>query len=221
MSNNAHWDSAQGIRYDMPKNSEYSAPLVPWQVSVQRSVLLIHDMQRYFLERFDLIRQPAIDLINNIEQAMKMARRLRIPIVYTAQPGSMTPEQRGLLKDFWGPGMAASPEHRMIIGRLAPQPDDLVLEKWRYSAFARTSLDDFIRGKGRDQLIICGIYAHVGVLVTAIDYYMRDLETFVLADAVADFDRIQHLRALDYAARTSARVLPTGAALEELGLSYG
>lgn len=84
MSNNAHWDSAQGIRYDMPKNSEYSAPLVPWQVSVQRSVLLIHDMQRYFLERFDLIRQPAIDLINNIEQAMKMARRLRIPIVYTA-----------------------------------------------------------------------------------------------------------------------------------------
>lgn len=218
---NTYWTTAQTIHYDMPRSSEYPTPVVQWRPSVNRSVLLIHDMQRYFLERFDTTRQPATDLINNIEFALNAARRLKIPAVYTAQPGNMTPEQRGLLKDFWGAGMTVSPDHRMIIDRLAPEPGDLVLDKWRYSAFARTQLEEFIRETGRDQLVICGIYAHVGVLATAIDSYTKDLETFLLADAVADFDRTQHLRALDYTARTSACVLPTSTAVADWEQAHG
>lgn len=215
MSTNTYWDTAQTIQYDMPRSTEYPSPIAPWRASSKRSILLIHDMQRYFLERFDTTEQPATSLIANVERTMTTARRLGVPIVYTAQPGSMTPEQRGLLRDFWGPGMTVSPEHRQIIDQLAPRPEDLLLDKWRYSAFARTPLEKFIRGTGRDQLVICGIYAHVGVQATAVDSYTRDLETFVLADAVADFDRAQHLHALDYTARTSARVLPTSIALAE------
>ncbi len=215
MPTNTYWDTAQTIRYTMPQSSEYPEPVVPWRASAKRSVLLVHDMQLYFLERFDAARQPATDLVDNIERSIVVARQLEIPIVYTAQPGSMSPEQRGLLKDFWGPGMTVSPEHRMVIGRLAPQEGDLVIDKWRYSAFVRTPLEDFIRGTGRDQLVLCGIYAHIGVLATAIDSYTKDLETFLLADAVADFDRTQHLHALDYTARTSARVLPTQTVIAE------
>ncbi|CDI94780.1 phenazine biosynthesis protein PhzD [Pseudomonas aeruginosa PA38182] len=73
---------------------------------------------------------------------MANAARLRrwcveqgVQIAYTAQPGSMTEEQRGLLKDFWGPGMRASPADREVVEELAPGPDDWLLTKWRYSAF--------------------------------------------------------------------------------------
>lgn len=215
MATNTYWDEAQEIRYATPRPEEYPESVVQWRASAARSMLLVHDMQRYFLDRFDVAHQPAMDLVENIERAVATARRLGVPIVYTAQPGSMTPEQRGLLKDFWGPGMTVSAEHRRVIDRLAPQPEDLVLDKWRYSAFARSSLDEHIRVVRRDQLVICGIYAHVGVLATALDAYTRDIETFVLADAVADFDRTQHLNALDYTARTSARVIPTATALNE------
>ncbi|CAO0836759.1 hypothetical protein SMICM17S_04668 [Streptomyces microflavus] len=41
-----------------------------------------------------------------------------MPVAYTAQPGSMTPEQRGLLKDFWGPGI----RHPYPVPRRLPQP---------------------------------------------------------------------------------------------------
>lgn len=212
---NIHWDQAQTISYDTPRPDEYPEPVVNWQATSSSSVLLVHDMQRYFLHRFDLQSQPAADLVDNIERAITTARGLGIPIIYTAQPGSMTPEQRGLLKDFWGPGMSVSPEHRRVVDRLAPGPGDLVLDKWRYSAFARSPLEDHLRTIGRGQLVICGIYAHVGVLATALDSYTKDIETFVLADAVADFDRTQHLNALNYIARTSARVVPTATILNE------
>jgi len=32
---------------------------------------------------------------------------LGVPVAYTMQPGSMTDDEGGLLKDFWGPGMRA------------------------------------------------------------------------------------------------------------------
>lgn len=212
---NTYWDQAQTIRYDTPQPHEYPEPVVEWRASTNRAALLVHDMQRYFLHRFDVQSQPAADLMENVARAITTARRLDIPIIYTAQPGSMTPEQRGLLKDFWGPGMTVSPEHRSVVDRLAPRPEDLVLDKWRYSAFARSPLEEHLRSANRDQLVLCGIYAHVGVLATALDSYTRDIETFVLADAVADFDRTQHLNALDYIARTSARVVPTETVLNE------
>ena len=36
----------------------------------------------------------------------------------------MTDEQRGLLKDFWGPGMRAEPGDRQVVAELAPAASD-------------------------------------------------------------------------------------------------
>lgn len=217
---NTHWDKAQAISYDTPRPDEYPEPVVGWSASPYRAVLLVHDMQRYFLSRFDRNSQPATDLVANVAKVIAAARRTGVPIVYTAQPGSMTPKQRGLLRDFWGSGMTVELADRAVDDALAPRAEELVIDKWRYSAFTRTPLAEYIQEVGRDQLIVCGIYAHVGVLATALEAYSRDLETFVLADAVADFDRSRHLGALDHMARTSARVCPTDEIVNELEPSH-
>ncbi|STW40715.1 isochorismatase [Klebsiella pneumoniae] len=47
-----------------------------------------------------------------------------------------------------------------MIAALAPDEDDTVLVKWRYSAFHRSPLRD-AKETGRDQLIITGVYAHI------------------------------------------------------------
>ena len=69
----------------------------------------------------------------------------------------------------------------------------------RYSAFKKTNLLEILNEQGRDQLIICGIYAHIGCLLTACEAFMDGIEPFFVADAVADFSLEHHKQALEYA----------------------
>jgi isochorismate hydrolase len=96
-----------------------------------------------------------------------------------------------------------------VVTELAPGPADLLVTKHRYSAFFGTGLAAALRSLGRDQLIVCGVFAHIGCLLTAADAFSLDFETFLLADAVADFSLSDHRLALDYAARRCAVVMPT------------
>nr|WP_295970129.1 isochorismatase family protein [uncultured Bacillus sp.] len=72
----------------------------------ERSVLLIHDMQQYFLNAFVPNQSPLTELVQNIQVLWERCTELEIPIVYTAQPGNQKQEDRALLTDFWGPGLA-------------------------------------------------------------------------------------------------------------------
>jgi bifunctional isochorismate lyase/aryl carrier protein len=46
------------------------------------------------------------------------------------------------------------------------------------------------------------VHAHLGVLLTAADAFMNDIQPFVVADAVADISAEEHSLALRWAARS-------------------
>jgi bifunctional isochorismate lyase/aryl carrier protein len=137
-------------------------------------------------------------------------------VIYTAQPGGQSAEQRGLLQDFWGPGLTEDPAEERIADEVSPGERDIVLTKRRYSAFYGTELSDVLLERDRDQLIVCGVYAHIGCLMTACDAFMRDLQPFFVADALADFSAEHHGMALNYAAQRCAFVTSTRRLLDEL-----
>ncbi len=194
--------------YPMPAAADLPGNTAGWTVDPDRALLLIHDMQHYFLRFLPAGRPPRQQLEEQVTAVRRAAADAGVPVAYTAQPGDMTEEQRGLLKDFWGPGMTAAPEHRGVPERFGPADGDTVLTKWRPSAFFRTGLLDLMRSWGRDQLVLCGIYAHIGVLQTACDALAHDIQSFVVADAVADFSAADHRMALDYAAARCSVVVP-------------
>jgi trans-2,3-dihydro-3-hydroxyanthranilic acid synthase len=191
--------------YPIPTVGDLPRSAVRWTPDPARAVLLIHDMQRYFLKPFPVSVRD--DLVGNIALLRERSVALGVPVGYTTQPGGMNDQERGLLKDIWGPGMCTAPDDRSVVSELAPAPGDWIFTKWRYSAFFRSDLLERMRRAGRDQLIVCGVYAHVGVLITAVDAFTNDLQTFLVADAVADFSAGYHRMALEYAAERCACVI--------------
>lgn len=173
-----------------------------WRVDPGRAALLVHDMQRYFVSFFPRDRSPATELLANIRTLRQTAAVLGMPVLFTVQPGRMSRADRGLLYDVWGAGMPD--EAKGIVEDLAPEPGDRVVTKYRYSAFHRTGLASDLAAMGRDQLVVCGVFAHIGCLLTACDAYAHDIQPFLVADAMADFTAEDHLMALDYAARRCA-----------------
>ncbi|WP_344561601.1 isochorismatase family protein [Streptomyces axinellae] len=189
--------------YPLPVPADLPPNVAPWVLDPTRAALLVHDMQKYFLRPFaeDMTRQ----LTENVVSLKSRSSSLGMPVAYTMQPG-MTTQERGLLADFWGTGMRAEPGERDVPEPLTPGSGDEVFTKWRYSAFFRTGLLEWLRRHGRDQLIICGVYGHVGVLATAVDALSHDIQTFLVADAVADFSADHHRLCLAYAAQNCAVV---------------
>lgn len=196
--------------YAMPTDADLPPGRADWTVDPDRALLLVHDMQRYFLRPFPEPLRSV--LVANVVECRRIARSLDIPVVYTAQPGGMSPEDRGLLLDVWGPGMSREERDRAIIDELSPATGEPVLDKWRYSALVRTDLLERMISQRRDHLIVCGVFAHVGILVTAIDAFSHDIKTFVVADAIADFSQAHHAWALEYTAHRCG-VLRTVASL--------
>ncbi len=179
---------------------------VSWSLDVDKSVLLIHDMQNYFVDFYQRNLDPVKTLTHNISELKKHCKSVGMDVIYTRQPGDQSSEDRALLTDFWGYGLKDVPEQTGIISDIAPEAEDIVYTKWRYSAFKRTPLLDFMQTHKKDQLIICGIYAHIGVLSTCLDAFMYDIKPFVVADAVADFSLQEQKYALDYIAKRCGHV---------------
>mgnify|MGYP002040187112 FL=1 len=204
----------------IPTLAPYELPVLPvdnrvgWRPDPRRAALLVHDMQAYFLNKFDTAQAPVPQLIANTRRLRDVCDAAGVPVFYTAQPVNQPAGDRALLNDFWGPGLTQPQHHaeQPVIEPLAPRPQDTVLVKWRYSAFQRSDLREQLRARGRDQLIVCGIYAHIGCMATALEAFMQDVQPFLVLDAVADFSLAEHRMAVDYVSVSYTHLtLPTKA----------
>jgi bifunctional isochorismate lyase/aryl carrier protein len=200
--------------YELPTHANFPENKTDWNIDPQRAVLLVHDMQEYFVNFYQADKSPMSDVIANIQQLKLSAKSQGIPVVYTAQPADQDPKERALLTDFWGTGL--DDKFTNVIAELAPQSDDIQYTKWRYSAFKRTPLLDYMRDNNKDQLIICGIYGHIGILATALDAFMMDVKPFLIADAMADFTKEDHEFAMKYIASRCGNVKTLTSAIDEI-----
>ncbi len=206
----------------LPKITPYTLPhtlpthRVDWPFEPARAALLVHDLQDYFLDAYQRDAEPVPQMLANTRRLLAAARAAGMPVFYTAQPAQQGSAERGLLNAMWGPGVTTRPARAAICSEVTPLDGEVVLTKWRYSAFQRSDFADQLRALQRDQLIVCGVYAHIGCLMTACDAFMRDIEPFLVADAVADFSLREHQLAMDYVAQRCGRVVSTDSLLAAL-----
>lgn len=201
--------------YSMPTRDELPDARVEWALDASRSVLLIHDMQKYFIDAYRPDVEPLSVVVPNIVRIREACKAAGVPVVYTMQPGDQHPSRRGILADFWGTGLTSGRDTE-VIDELTPDASDIQVTKWRYSAFQRTDFRQLLAHYGRDQLIVTGVYAHMGCMLSAADAFMSDVAPFMVVDGTADFSRDEHVMALDYVAKRVGRVETTDAVIGAL-----
>jgi len=97
-------------------------------------------------------------------------------------------ESRNLIRDTWGTD---------IIDELAPETDDIVIYKHRFSGFYETELHDTLQRMGARDLVFTGCTTSICVDSTIRDAMFRDYRCLVLEDCMAepiggDLERTNH-----------------------------
>lgn len=203
--------------YPLPGQEQLVKNKVAWPVEADACALVIHDMQNFWLGFYE----NAMPLIDNIGLLRNRCKALGMPVIYTEAEKPRTLAERALGLDMWGPGLAAehlTDQDRAICHVLAPADDDYVVRKPRYSGFFRTELEDILTKTNRRQIILTGVFAHHGVLLTAADAYMRNVKVSLVVDATADYSEEEHSRALDYIAEVCGSLVTTQSVLSQLGV---
>ncbi|MCS7265463.1 MAG: isochorismatase family protein [Armatimonadetes bacterium] len=131
------------------------------RLNFKEVVLVVVDVQERFLHAlFEPNR-----LISACKLLIKGSKLLRLPIVVTEQ-----------LPDKLGQTIA---ELREALGE-----DYKPIVKAEFSAFANETFRKTFASTGRNQILLCGIEAHVCILQTTLDALALGYEVFIAEDAV-------------------------------------
>ncbi|MCW4353030.1 isochorismatase family protein [Hoyosella sp. YIM 151337] len=176
-----------------------------WTLEPKRCAVLVHDLLPYYVNVLDSeVKSAGIDQSQVI---VDWARIAGVPIVASAPRPAPTTRQRGLGGQLWGVGPAADQAAQSCLPGLQA-PDIPWVHKRSLSAFYATDLEVELRRQGKDQLVVCGVFASQGILATSFDALARDIQFFVAADAVADYSAELHECALTQVARSTGQLLP-------------
>ena len=195
-----------------PRTLEVAARPSPLSLSTDRTAVVVVDMQNDFASPGGMFARAGVDvrciraIVPPMAALLDAARAAGIVVVYlkmgfrpdlsdTGAPDSPTwikhlpfdaglevtaPDgtpSRILVRDTWNTD---------VVDELAPRDGDVVLYKNRYSGFYRTDLDDQLRARGVETLVVVGATTSVCVESTVRDATFRDYRCLVIEDCVAE-----------------------------------
>ncbi|RLA94482.1 MAG: hypothetical protein DRG69_05195 [Deltaproteobacteria bacterium] len=189
------------------------APFVThrWLPERERVALLVIDMQEYF-------RPLAGGIVERVRDLLGAFRRAQLPVVFTAHGHKDPRRDGGMLARWWGEVIQEGAFDHRFMEEVAPREGEKVIKKRRYSAFFATELEDYLRAKGVQDLVISGVMTNLCCETTARDAFMRDFRVFFLHDATATADPELHLASLKNLAYGFAVILSVEELMQALGL---
>lgn len=179
-----------------------------WDLLPERAALLVHDLLPYYVR----VLPPSVadGLVGQVRRLVSWAGEQDVPVLASAPRPAQQLAQRGLGGQLWGLG----PDREQAGTTCLPEltADDVVrVSKRSYSAFFATDLAVELTRRGRDQLLVVGVFAAAGITATTFDALAHDVQPFVAVEATADYTRARHGAALTHIASTTGRVLTTAA----------
>lgn len=104
-----------------------------------------------------------------------------------------------------------------VVDELAPEPDDVVIEKYGYGAFHGTDLAARLEAMAVGALYVTGTVTQICVEETAREAFHEGFATHVVSDAVSSFAPHLQAAALENFAMKFGWVIDSDAVIERLG----
>jgi nicotinamidase-related amidase len=133
-------------------------------------------------------------VIPPLERLLAAARRAGITVVYATD--AHTPGDSELKK--WPPHAMRGTTLAQVVPALAPQPEDLVIEKQTYSPFVSSDIDAQLRARGIERLYITGLHTDCCARHTSADAFQRGYDLVWVTDTLAAFTAEAHRAGLEY-----------------------
>lgn len=204
---------------------------MPFRLDAERSALFIIDMQNDFVREGAPLEVPdARATFQAHRRLIQGARALGMPVLYsrflsgpeytlTWEWSPMNgPEQKCCWKGHmrYYPDLGREADGSDVVEEIYPEPHDVIVEKYGYSAFFHTNAREHLRARHRDMLVVTGTVTQICVEDTVRSAFHHGLRTVVVEDAVSSFDGELHRASLRGMAMKYARVLAADDALREL-----
>jgi len=192
----------------------------PDWIAAKRTALLVIDCQVDFGSADGEMAKRGADMtapqaaLRKAEELVDAARAAGVTVMFVrlvSNPGaeSRVIHEARARQGEQGPDLCVEGSHGAdFIGPL-PLPNETVISKHRYSAFARTGLADRLHSMGLDTVVLAGLTTECCVAASAWDGFELDFHVFIAADACAAYEKDLHDQALKALALSGATVVPT------------
>jgi bifunctional isochorismate lyase/aryl carrier protein len=120
----------------------------------------------------------------------------------------------GMLGRFFSDFIRCGEPDAEILPALAPLDDEPVVGKTTYDAFWGTDLEDILRARHVEQILLTGVLTHMCCETTARAAFCRGFEVYIPVDATASSDEMFHVASLCGLADSVAVVMATREVLE-------
>jgi nicotinamidase-related amidase len=166
--------------------------------------LIIVDMLNDFVDG-KLANPRAQAITEPLQRLLDHAREDGWVVVFSNdahQPGD--PEMK-----IWGEHAMAGDPGADVIAELEPMEGEIVSEKRHYGAFDETGLDEQLRERGVDEVVVTGQHTHICVRHSSYGALVRGYEITIPRDAVCAFEGVDEDDALEYLKATYGAAVTT------------
>ncbi|KAI9091772.1 Isochorismatase-like protein [Phlyctochytrium arcticum] len=150
----------------------------PLTTNKRKLALLVIDMQG----EFQRIVEPIIERVEHVRQVCHL---LGIDTVMTQHGHANANIDGKALARWWGPEnciMEGSSAHRLLI---SPSDADRVIHKKTYDAFYETELDEVLKARKINTVVISGTMTNLCCETTARSAFVRNYDVWFLSDGTA------------------------------------
>ncbi|GAB3803938.1 cysteine hydrolase family protein [Virgibacillus kimchii] len=160
------------------------------------TALLLIDLQKE--SNFGLKNMDQV--IANTKEILQTVREAALPIIYTRQVNREDGMGLSLGEPLNADGTPffynTGSEQFDILDEITPNEKDIIIDKYRWSAFHETNLDLLLRNMGIRHLIVGGVVTDGCVLTTVYDAYFRDYHVHLVEDMITATNEGAHMSAI-------------------------